>query len=100
MQDTYTIKFSDLMNHLNSDDVKRYPVTVLINGEYYSLIDDRPAKNDTISRAETLDFIKSFVQEIITESGTDKNAHTNTVLREIIDGLSEKPGEPADILPF
>ncbi len=57
MQDTYTIKFSDLMNHLNSDYVKRYPVTVIINGEYYSLTDDRPNKPSTpAEHADNLPF--------------------------------------------
>jgi hypothetical protein len=41
MQDTYTMKFSELVKHLNSDCIDRYPVTILINGEYYDLEDDR-----------------------------------------------------------
>lgn len=57
MQDTYNISFSDLMNHLNSDAAKRYPVTVIINGEFYNLTDDRPNKPSTpAEHAENLPF--------------------------------------------
>ena len=38
---------------------------------------------DYISRKQVYKLIRSYVQEIITESGVDKNAHTNRVLNEI-----------------
>lgn len=57
MQQSYNIRFSDLLNHLNSDAAKRYPVTVIINGEFYNLTDDRPNKPSTpAEHAENLPF--------------------------------------------
>lgn len=47
------------------------------------------ATKDRISRKEAIDYVKSYIHEIITESGTDKNEHTNNILRMIVDGLNE-----------
>jgi hypothetical protein len=34
--------------------------------------------------------VKGYIHEIITESGADKNAHTNKVLKEIVNAISER----------
>ena len=46
---------------------------------------------DAVSREEVKKFIESFIHEIITESGTDKNAHTNEVLKEVARGVGDIP---------
>ena len=46
---------------------------------------------DAVSREDVKKFIESFIHEIITESGTDKNAHTNEVLREVARGVGDIP---------
>lgn len=46
---------------------------------------------DAVSREVAIDYVKSYIHEIITESGTDKNEHTNNILRMIVDGLNEFP---------
>ena len=42
---------------------------------------------DAISREAVVCHIRSYIHEIITESGRDKNAHTNRVLRSIIEEI-------------
>ena len=46
---------------------------------------------DAVSREAVKKFIESFIHEIITESGIDKNAHTNEVLREVARGVGDIP---------
>ena len=53
---------------------------------------------DCISREAVMYYIKSHIHEIITESGTDKNAHTNAVLRALLDGVETMPGLCSDDL--
>lgn len=55
---------------------------------------------DTISRETVTKFIQSFIHEIITESGTDKNLHTNEVLRKIIQGLEGFSSSEGDKVPI
>lgn len=38
---------------------------------------------DYISREQVYKLVRGYVHEIITESGIDKNAHTNRILNEI-----------------
>ena len=38
-------------------------------------------------KSDVVGFVESYISEIITESGVDKNLHTNTVLRSIVRGL-------------
>lgn len=38
-------------------------------------------------RQRDADIVKSYIHEIITESGVDKNQHTNEVLRKIVDEI-------------
>lgn len=54
--------------------------------EENGLIDeeDEEISNETISKQDVLLCIDSYIHEIITESGTDKNEHTNKILRMII----------------
>ncbi len=40
------------------------------------------------------DYVRSWIHEIITESGTDKNAHTNEILRKVADGIEALSIEP------
>lgn len=47
--------------------------------------------NDLIRRDAVVYYIKGYIHEIITESGEDKNAHTNRVLRAIINGVETMP---------
>ena len=46
---------------------------------------------DAVSREDIKKFVESFIHEIITESGMDKNAHTNEVLREVARGVGDIP---------
>ena len=46
---------------------------------------------DVISREAVIYYIKGHIHEIISESGVDKNAHTNRVLRMIINGIETMP---------
>jgi Zn finger protein HypA/HybF involved in hydrogenase expression len=46
---------------------------------------------DAVSRQAVSYIIKSHIHEIITESGTDKNAHTNAVLRAIVNLVETMP---------
>lgn len=48
-------------------------------------------KGDLISRQAVIYYIKPYIQEIITESGVDKNEHTNRILRAIINGIETMP---------
>ena len=47
-------------------------------------------ESDYISRDDVVNLVKGYIHEIITESGTDKNAHTNKVLKEIVNAISER----------
>ena len=47
--------------------------------------------DELISRKAAIDYIKGHIYEIITESGIDKNEHTNKVLRAIITGVETMP---------
>lgn len=46
---------------------------------------------DAVSRDEVKRFIQAHIHEIITESGEDKNKHTNRVLRSMIHGVNCMP---------
>lgn len=60
-----------------------------------TMLAENARQNDSISRREVIAFIQSHICEIITESGTDKNEHTNKILRAIIDGIKEMPSKKA-----
>lgn len=47
--------------------------------------------DDLISREAVGYYIQSYIHEIITESGTDKNEHTNSILRAILNGIKTMP---------
>lgn len=53
-------------------------------------LDKEPCK-DCISREAVYYYISSHINEIITESGTDKNAHTNAILRSLANGVKTMP---------
>jgi len=46
---------------------------------------------DCISRDAVKYYIQAHIHEIITESGIDKNAHTNGVLRALLNGVDTMP---------
>lgn len=50
----------------------------------------KPCTN-VVSREAVIYYIKGHIHEIITESGTDKNAHTNSILRALINGVETMP---------
>lgn len=45
------------------------------------------AKRCQQERQRDAEIVKSYIHEIITESGIDKNQHTNEVLRKIVDEI-------------
>ena len=47
--------------------------------------------DDCISREAVVYYIKGHIHEIISESGIDKNEHTNRILRAIIKGVETMP---------
>ena len=47
--------------------------------------------DDCISREAVVYYIKGHIHEIISESGIDKNEHTNRILRAIINGVETMP---------
>ena len=53
-------------------------------------LEQKPCE-DCISRKETVYYIKNQIHEIISESGIDKNGHTNRVLRAIVNGIETFP---------
>lgn len=44
-----------------------------------------------IRKQDVLTIIDSYIHEIITESGVDKNAHTNAILRQIKSDIDNIP---------
>lgn len=66
------------------------------NGTYglsdeFCILGLRECTEDAISREAALYYIESHIQEIITESGLDKNEHTNRVLRAVVNGIATMP---------
>ena len=55
---------------------------------------------DLLDRQAVLYYVKSHIQEIITESGADKNAHTNQVLRAIMNGIETMPPVQPKVVPM
>lgn len=47
--------------------------------------------SDCISRKAVHYYIESHINEIITESGVDKNEHTNRMLRALVNGVDTMP---------
>lgn len=54
-------------------------------------IEEQQTSEDCISRAATIEYIQGHIHEIISESGVDKNEHTNRVIRAIIKGVEKLP---------
>ena len=50
-----------------------------------------------IDRGDAYKVVCNYLAEIITESGVDKNEHTNRVLRSIIEDLGKLPCTPSEI---
>lgn len=54
------------------------------------MLEQQPCE-DAISRENVKDAIKPYIQEIITESGVDKNEHTNRTIRAILNTIENMP---------
>lgn len=54
-------------------------------------IRDDTKTSDCVSREAVMYYIQSHINEIITESGIDKNAHTNSILRALLNGVKTMP---------
>lgn len=67
-------------------------ISSLETDEVYDLEYEQPefCKN-CIDREAVYYYISSHIHEIITESGTDKNAHTNAILRSLANGVKTMP---------
>ena len=55
------------------------------------LLEEQEPCEDAISRQAVIYYVKAHIHEIITESGIDKNEHTNRVLRAIMNGVETMP---------
>ena len=55
------------------------------------LIKNDEPSDDCISRKAVIGYVQEHICEIITESGVDKNEHTNRMLRNIIGGIKVMP---------
>ena len=58
---------------------------------YRAMMEIEKEEKDLISRQAVIYYIKPYIQEIITESGVDKNERTNRILRLIINGIETMP---------
>ena len=58
---------------------------------YRAMMELEKEEKDLISRQAVIYYIKPYIQEIITESGVDKNERTNRILRLIINGIETMP---------
>ena len=58
--------------------------------EYYEKERD-DMTDDLISRQAVHYYIEAHINEIITESGVDKNEHTNRMLRTLLNGIDTMP---------
>lgn len=69
-----------------------FAISSLETDEAYQLEYEQPefCKN-CIDREAVYYYISSHIHEIITESGTDKNAHTNAILRSLANGVKTMP---------
>jgi len=61
--------------------------TIMADGEPTVLCDSIRALSSVTRRQRDAEIVKSYIHEIITESGIDKNQHTNEVLRKIADEI-------------
>lgn len=73
-------------------------IASLETDEAYQLEYEQPKFcKDCISREAVYYYISSHINEIITESGTDKNAHTNAILRSLANGVKLMPSVLPDV---
>ena len=67
-------------------------ISSLETDEAYQLEYEQPEFcADCISREAVKHYIQAHIHEIISESGTDKNAHTNAILRALLNGVATMP---------
>lgn len=66
-----------------------FPDTMKITGTCHRPTYESQA--DCISRQTVINYVKSYIHEIISESGEDKNARTNRILRAIINSVETMP---------
>ena len=67
-------------------------IASLETDEVYQLEYEKPEFcADCISRESVKYYIQAHIHEIISKSGTDKNAHTNAILRALLNGVATMP---------
>lgn len=67
-----------------------YEVDIEVLKGALELLKQEPC-DDAISRQAVHYYIESHINEIITESGVDKNEHTNRILRTLVNGVDTMP---------
>ena len=88
------LDYEEFYEEHNNEVTQAYDMAIasLETDEAYDLMYEQPefCKN-CISREAVYYYISSHIHEIITESGTDKNAHTNAILRSLANGIKTMP---------
>lgn len=83
MRDIHCPKDIGFKNIFNGEDCK----TEQFYNNCYHCWSSAIAKRCQQERQRDAEIVKSYIHEIITESGIDKNQHTNEVLRKIVDEI-------------
>lgn len=84
------MKLCESCRYRNNTEYEKPCIVYRDNCEFYEK-ERRDMTDDLISRDAVIYYIKGHIHEIITESGEDKNAHTNRVLRALINGVETMP---------
>jgi len=88
------LDYEEFYEEYNNEVTQAYDMAIasLETDEAYDLEYEQPefCKN-CIDREAVYYYISSHIHEIITESGTDKNAHTNAILRSLANGVKTMP---------
>ena len=94
-----------LKNHKPNDIKNAYEIGQALEMAI-SALSKTPSETETrteefaeyFKKSEVVEYVQSYIHEIITESGVDKNAHTNQVVRSIANGLEELPTYSANLV--
>lgn len=79
------------INYLISSGFSEEQVSEVVRALTYQPTTKNDLGVDCISRDVVKNYIQAHIHEIITESGEDKNKHTNRVLRSMIHGVDCMP---------
>lgn len=88
------LDYEEFYEEHNNEVTQAYDIAIasLETDEAYQLEYEQPEFcKDCIDREAVYYYISSHINEIITESGTDKNAHTNAILRSLANGVKTMP---------